>query len=465
MNKVKYSGNIHGSFRDPSGFLFIQDDLIYRQINTIYKKKYDYLMESGLYRTLVDAMLLIPHEEVDACFAKSDKAYKIIKPELIKFVSYPYEWGFSQLKDAALTTLEVQKKSLEFGMSLKDCSAYNIQFRKGRPVCIDTLSFERYSEGKPWVAYRQFCQHFLAPLALMACSDIRLNKLLQVYIDGIPLDLASGLLPRRTFLNLSLLLHIHLHASSQKHFAGKSLTERTKSRGFNRVSMLGLIDSLESAIKKLKWIPRHTEWSNYYRDTNYSSEAFNHKKEIVTQFLDGLDPKLVWDFGSNTGIFSRIAAKKQAQVISFDVDPAAVEKNYFDCVKNGETDILPLLLDLINPSPGIGWQNQERMSIFERGPADTALALALIHHLAISNNLPLGKIADFMNKICDSLVIEFIPKNDSQVQKLLSTREDIFSDYTRQVFEDEFGKYFTIQNSVKIKDSERTLYLMETRRI
>ena len=450
--------DIPGSFRDPSGLLFSREGLIYRQINKTYEENFDLLIHSGLYETLVNEKLLIPHQEVDIGYAITEGAYKIIKPELIPFISYPYEWCFSQLKDAALVTLKIQKKSLDFGMSLKDCSAYNIQFRKGKPVLIDTLSFEKYKEGKPWVAYRQFCQHFLAPLALMSYKDIRLNQLFRVYIDGIPLDLASSFLPFRTRFRFSLLSHIHLHTKSQKHFADK--TVNTSGHKMSQKAFLGLIESLESAVKKLKWRPKGTEWTDYYEDTNYSPDAFNQKKQLVAEFLDKINPKIVWDLGANVGIFSRIASAKGIQTISFDIDPAAVEKNYLECVAKGETNILPLLFDLTNPSPGIGWENQERISILERGYADTAFALALIHHLAISNNLPLHKIANFFEKICNSLIIEFVPKSDTQVQRLLKTREDIFPDYTQQTFENTFKRFFTIENSVKIKGSERTLYLM-----
>lgn len=459
MNKTKINNDVPSSFRDPSGFLFHKNNLLYRQINTVYKDNYEHLIKSGLYKTLVDNKLLIPHEEINNQNIGSEDAYKIIKPELINFVSYPYEWCFSQLKDAALATLAIQKKSLEFGMSLKDASAYNIQFRKGKPILIDTLSFEKYGEGKPWVAYRQFCQHFLAPLALMSYTDIRLNQLLRIYIDGIPLDLASSLLPFRTYYKFSLLSHIHFHAKAQKRFASKTID--TDSHKIKRMSLLGLIDNLESAIQKLKWRPQDTEWADYYKDTNYSSEAFNHKKKIVAEFLDIAKPKNVWDLGANIGTFSQIAANKNIPTISFDIDPAAVEKNYLRCVSEGETRILPLLLDLTNPSPTIGWANQERESFLQRGPADAVLALALIHHLAISNNLPLNKIAKFFNNICNSLIIEFVPKNDSQVQKLLSTREDVFLDYTQQAFEREFSKYFIIQKSTEINNSKRSLYLMQ----
>jgi len=461
MKNLKTNGIVSSSFRDPSGFVFWRDGSIYRQINIPYKEDYDHLMVSGLYKALVEAGLLIPHEEIPAESARPDWCYKIIKPETVSFISYPYEWSFSQLKYAALTTIRIQKKSLDFGMSLKDCSVYNVQFMKGKPIFIDTLSFERYREGTPWVAYRQFCQHFLAPLALMSYRDVRLGQLFRIHLDGVPLDLASAILPFRTRFKFSLLSHIHLHAKSQTHFADRQMdTSRHK---VSRLGLLGIIDNLESAVKKLKWHPGGTEWGDYYEDTNYSSDAFQHKRQIVAELLDKVSPKNVWDLGANTGIFSRIASNKGIPTISFDIDPAAVEKNYLECRRKDESNILPLLLDLTNPSPGIGWQNQERPSLIERGPADTVLALALIHHLAISNNVPLIKIADFLASICDSLIVEFVPKSDSQVQRLLSTREDIFPRYEQQAFEADFGQYFAIHSSVGIRGSERTLYLMKRR--
>jgi hypothetical protein len=419
-------------------------------------------MNSGLYKTLIDTGLLITHEEVSSDYARTDRVYKVIKPEVVPFISYPYEWSFSQLKDAALTTLEIQKRALNFGMVLKDSSAYNIQFIKGSPVFIDTLSFEKYIEGQPWIAYRQFCQHFLAPLALMCHRNIMLNQLLRVFIDGVPLDLASSLLPFLTRLKPSLLSHVHIHAKSQRYFADK--TVNITNRKMSKFSLIALMDNLESAVKRLKWKVKGTEWSDYYGDTNYSSDAFNHKKQIVTEFVDTVKLGIVWDLGANIGIFSRIAGDKGIQTISFDIDPACVERNYLECIEKRETAILPLLIDLTNPSPGIGWDHSERMSLVERGPADTVLALALIHHLAISNNLPLEKIAGFFSKICNSLIIEFVSKNDSQVQRLLSTRKDIFTDYTQEMFEKEFGKFFAIKNSVKITDSERILYIMERKK-
>lgn len=416
-------------------------------------------MNSGLYQTLVEQGLLIPHEEADSSLRLSDEGCCVIKPERIPFVSYPYEWCFSQLKDAALLTLQVQKLALDYEMSLKDCSAYNVQFHKGKPVLIDTLSFEKYREGYPWIAYRQFCQHFLAPLALMSYKDIRLGNLFKDFIDGIPLDLASSLLPFKSRFKMSLLLHIHLHAKSQKRFSDERKKEH---RGrVTRRALLGLIDTLMTAVKKMEWQSKKSEWADYYNDLNYSDNALEHKKKTVAEFLGISNPGIVWDMGSNTGVFSRIAASQGRQTVSMDVDPLCVEMNYKDCVDREETRILPLVVDLNNPSPDIGWQNRERGALLNRGPADTALALALIHHLAISNNVPLGAVAEMFSRISKWLVIEFVPKQDSQVLRLLSTREDIFSEYTQEHFESAFCNYFSIQKTEKVLNSERILYLMK----
>ncbi|MFZ8802625.1 MAG: class I SAM-dependent methyltransferase [Candidatus Calescibacterium sp.] len=452
------------SFRDPDGFIFSYNGKLYRCINFSYQQNYEHLIQSGLYDKLVENELLIPHKEVQIPDIETTiNYYKILEPEVIPFISYPYEWSFSQLKDAALVTLQIQKMALEYGMCLKDASAYNIQFRHGKPILIDILSFEKYQEGKPWVAYKQFCEHFLAPLALMAYKDIRLNQLLKIYIDGIPLNLATKLLPLRSWLRFPLLLHIHLHARSQKYLLNKNIN--VDKRTFSKKSLLSLIDSLESAISKLKWEPEKTEWSEYYKDTNYSQEAMFHKKKLVDDYIEEVKPNIVWDLGANIGIFSRIASNKGIYTVSFDSDPSVVEKSYLQVKNYKERNILPLCVDLTNPSPSIGWSNKERLSLIERGPCDLALMLGLIHHIAISNNVPLIQIADFLSQICRYLIIEFVPKDDSQVQRLLRFRKDIFQDYDEKNFEIAFLNYFSILKREKIVDSKRTIYLMKNKNV
>lgn len=449
------------SFRDPSGFLFRQDGHLYRQVNQEYHPNYDRLVSSGLYERLVKKKWIVTHQEVDVTPPAPERAYRILEPEVIPFISYPYEWCFSQLKDAALLTLSIHKAALESGMALKDASAYNIQFRQARPVLIDTLSFEVYQEGQPWVAYRQFCQHFLAPLALMAFQDVRLGQLMRVYIDGIPLDLASRLLPARTRLDFGILTHIHLHASAQKRYSDHNVRPRTPGQQVSRTAHLGLIENLESTVRKLAWKPAGSEWADYYDITNYTQTASDAKAEMVKGFLQTIHPSTVWDLGANTGAFSRLAAEMGIPTISADIDHAAVEKNYLEARQKKEKNLLPLLIDLTNPSPAIGWENHERDSFLQRGPVDAVMALALIHHLAISNNLPLENLAEFFSRLTRWLIIEFVPKEDSQVKKLLQTRLDIFRNYHPEGFESAFSQRFTIHEKKAVVESERILYLME----
>ncbi|MEW5922438.1 MAG: SAM-dependent methyltransferase [Candidatus Zixiibacteriota bacterium] len=449
---------VAGSFRDPAGFVFSHGNSLYRQVNLNYRDDYDCLLDSGLYRRLVEMRLLVSHEEIDYPPIEPEIAYKVIKPHRIKFISYPYEWCFSQLKDAALATLEIQKQALDCGMILKDASAYNIQFENGLPVLIDTLSFEKYIEGEPWLAYRQFCRHFLAPLALMSYRDIRFGQLTRVHNDGIPLDLAASLLPFRTKLSFSMLTHIHLHVRSQRHFKSKSI--HNAGGNVSKLAMLGLIDSLESAIRKLKWRRKATVWADYYDNNSYDSAALEGKKQLVSRYIDLTSPTCLWDLGANNGRFSRLAAEKGAFTIAFDLDYGAVEEDYIENIRAGEKRILPLVLDLVNPSSGTGWEHRERMSLLERAPADTVMALALIHHLTIGNNLTFGQVAHFFREIGHNLIIEFVPKDDSQVQRMLATRRDIFDGYAQESFEKAFSEYFDIARSDPIINTRRTLYLM-----
>ena len=453
------------SFRDPSGFLFEFESQLYRQVNQVYRENYDLLMSSGLYQKLARKGMLISHTEVEMRPVAPDLAYKVIQPQRVEFISYPYEWSFSQLKDAALLTLSIQRQALKAGMTLKDASAYNVQFQRGSPILIDTLSFEAQREGAPWVAYRQFCQHFLAPLALMSLQDIRLSQLGRVYIDGVPLDLAGKLLPWRTRLDFGLLTHIHLHAGAQKRYAAAAVDINTPAASISQAAMTGLLDSLEKTVKKLTWKPGGSEWADYYEATNYSGEAFDAKKRIVIEMLQSVAaPRLVWDLGANTGVFSRLANDLPGcLVVSADLDAAAVETNYLECKQAGRKNILPLVIDLTSPSPAIGWANQERRSLIQRGPADIVMALALLHHLAISNNVPLRQVSQFFAAFARYLIIEFVPKQDSQVERLLASRQDIFPDYTLDGFIAAFAYEFTILQQIPVPGTKRIIFLLERR--
>ena len=453
---------VGGSFRDPSGFVYSRQAVLYRQVNRRFQETFDAFLASGLCDELVGQGLLVGHRQAPLSLAATDEAYAVLEPERIPFVSYPYEWSFGQLRDAALLTLDLQERALARGFVLRDASAYNVQFRDARPVFIDTLSFEPRAPGSAWVAYRQFCEHFLVPLALMSLRDVRCGSLLRASLDGVPLDLGSRLLPRRTWLRTGLLLHVHLHAWAQRRYAGAAAASSGRGGGISPAAAGGLVKSLRGIVEGLTWHPAGTEWAEYETDNSYTDIAARSKREAVAAYLGALGSQTAWDLGANTGAYSRVAREAVPHVVAFDIDPAAVERHYRAVRASGQTGMLPLHLDLADPSPAQGWAHRERMSLEERGPADVLLALALLHHLAIGRNLPLGQIAHFLARLGRALVIEFVPKQDVQVQRLLRTRPDIFPSYTREGFEAAFAPWFRIEAVKPITDSERLLYFMRT---
>lgn len=441
--------------------MFVDNGILYRQINRCYRSDYERLMESGLYDDLVAKGFLVSHAEADIHLARTEDVYKVIRPQPVPFISYPYEWCFGQFKDAALLTLEAQALALGRGMTLKDASAYNVQFMDGRPVLIDTLSFAIHREGAPWMAYRQFCQHFLAPLALICYRDVALSQLLRIHMDGIPLPLASELLPGRTKLSPSLALHIHMHAKMQAKYEGRPEALTTSKRKMSVRSLAAFIEGLRQYVCGLQWHLPRTVWGKYDLGGSYEDEGLAHKAELVQAFLAGINPRTLWDLGANRGFFSRLASRKGIFTVAWDIDPVAVELSYRDVTKEKERDLLPLVLDLTNPSPSLGWANAERSSFAERGPADACMALALIHHLAIANNLPLERIAGYFACLSPRLILEFVPKDDPKVRHLLASREDIFPDYTRPGLEAAFGRHYRITSVAEIRNSSRILYLMK----
>lgn len=463
MSEMRSTKRIGGSFRDPNGFVFVYAGSIYREVNERYRRNFEALTNGGLYDDLRERRLLLAHSEVFDVPRQTSSAYKVIRPEQIPFISYPYEWSFSQLKDAALTTLKIQKRSLAFDMILKDASAYNIQFLDGNPLLIDTLSFERYQKGQAWIAYKQFCQHFLAPLVLMSHVDIRLSQQLRIHLDGIPLDLATTLLPKRALLNTGVLMHLQLHSIAQRRYKGKSTSPDGNSKRLSKESLVNITDDLHRTIRRLSWNHSQTSWAGYCQGDSYEEAGFLHKTEIVGEFLDVVKPKCVWDLGANTGAFSRIASAQGAFTVSIDNDPGAVEANYLRAKHDNMKNIHPLLVDLTNPSANIGWSNDERASLSDRSNADCLLVLALIHHLAIGNNLPLSMTAEFFASLAEWLIIEFVPKSDKKVQLLLATREDVFADYCKNTFEEIYKEYFNLVDYREIDNSDRVLYLCQRR--
>ena len=447
---------VAASFRDPSGSVYTQNGELFRTVNQSYLPHYEHLHGSGLLRTLWDNGWMIPFTEDDV--PRMAGAWKTLRVRRIPFLSFPYEWSFSQLKAAALLTLDIQQAALAKGMTLKDASAYNVQFEGTSPVCIDCLSLETREEGAPWVAYAQFCRHFLAPLLLMARVHFAAPLILRDHIDGIPLDMASAMLPLRTHLSPGIQLHIHMHARMQRrHGDGRVSAEKAQGVRVSEATLIRLVESLRSLIDGLKLPSSSTTWSDYYSDTNYTDDAFEAKRQYVAALLEGLAPVSILDLGANTGAFSRLSVRHAALVIAADMDPLAVERHYQDLVAEHARGILPLVLNLSNPSPSLGWNNEERPSFLERCDVDAVLALALIHHLSIGNNVPFEMSARLFAAIGRHLVLEFVPKEDSQVQRMLSTRRDIFDTYTLDALLAAYRRHFVLMDCRQVPGSARTL--------
>jgi SAM-dependent methyltransferase len=445
-----------GSYRDPSGFVYRREGVLLRQVDRSFATEWDAFTSSGLHARLVQSGRLIAAEVVGLEHAATERAHAVLRPEELDFVSYPYEWTFGQLKDAALLTLETQGEATKAGFTLRDASAYNVQFRRGRPILIDSLSFEPAEPDAPWQAYRQFCEHFLAPLALMALRDVRLGLLLRDFLDGIPLDLAASLLPGRSRLNVGLASHVHLHARAQRRYADRA-DGRAREAKVGATRRAALLDSLRRTVEGLDWRPEGTEWADYAEHTSYSDDAARAKDEAVRTLLAPTGARRVWDLGANTGRFSRIAADTGATVLAFDIDPAAAERHYREIRRTGEERILPLVVDLANPSPGIGWANAERRPLLERADADAVLALALVHHLAIGRNVPLPYFAELLAGLARHAIVEFVPKDDPMVRRLLATRRDVFPDYTLAGFRAAVAGRFEIAREVPLAGSPRVL--------
>ena len=441
------------SFRDPSGFIFESAGKLFRQINVSYAADYDLLMSSGLYQRLVDQRMLVPHQETNDGQINSSDQYKIILPEFIPFISYPYEWCFEQLRDAALLTLNMMKLCLGHGMILKDATPYNIQFISGRPVHIDTLSFEKYDGSKPWIAYRQFCESFLYPLVVSKYTSMEVHRLFGAYPEGIPAKSVVAMLPAKARFNLGNWLHVFLPASVTP-------GQKNEKVNFNKDKLSRIIDHLYQIVSSLKQPSyKDSTWKNYY-DQDILSQAYLSDKEATVIKMANMEGKNIVDLGSNQGVFSKLLAGEKNNVVAVDNDAFSISVLYQDTKKEA-LNILPLCIDLSNPPGNAGFMNRERKSFTERKKFDLCLALALVHHLCIGKNVPFHSLVELFGSMCSELIIEFVPKEDEKVQQLLKSREDIFTDYNQSTFEAAFTKQFSIVEQQQIAASGRVIYKMK----
>lgn len=449
MNKtVRHAG----SFRDPAGFLYRVDGGLFRHIRASGREDFDRFERSGLAGELLAEKKLVPYRT-----ERDDRTGKILQVEELPFVTYPYEWSFRQLQDAALLTLELARRGLERGLMLKDASAFNVAFHDGQPIFLDHTSFTIYRENSPWPAYRQFVMHFLAPLLVMKHVDMRCLGLLRENIGGISLDFASRLLPRRTWFSPTPLAHVHLHALMERRYSSREGEARQVCMTPERLRTF--LRALSDETAALKPPRQATDWEAYYRRNSYSDAAFAAKREAVREFCAAHPGGVTVDLGANTGVFSEIAAEHSDRVIAADIDPQAVEMLY-ETARTSCHKLQPVLQDLANPSPALGVFNAECAPFLARCRGDKVLGLALIHHLRITGNWDLERIVRLFADTAPHALVEFVPADDVQVKRLVRGRDAIYTDWNAEQVEAAFRTEYPVLDRIVLPDSGRILFAM-----
>ena len=441
------------------------DRQVYRYFSCEHAAEFTALLETGLLDSFVKSGAVIEtkpigKEEAGELYSVAPNIGLVVEHPRIPFISYVYEWPFEMLRAAAIRHMEILQVALEKDFILKDATPYNIQFMGPSPLLIDVGSFERYEEGLPWIGYSQFCRTFLNPLLLQSITGVPFQMWMRSSLEGIDPVHLNSLLPLRHKLRKNVFIDVVLQAWLSRRFSSRrshspSLRERPIPKGV----ITGLVNRLKKSVAGLKRRGKaHSHWLDYEEHCHYEAEALQHKDRFVEEALARAKPEMVWDLGCNVGRYSVMASRYADYVVAMDSDEAAVGALY-ERVRGQFTNVLPLTVDLMNPSPSQGWAQKERRALGDRGTANFALCLALVHHLAISGNVPLSKIVEWLSTIAEAGVAEFVPKSDPMVQTLLRTRQDVYSGYTQATFEEALSEHFEITDIARLSKSERVLYL------
>jgi len=453
-----------GSFRDRNSTVFRRDKEIVRGISQQALQNWERLSQTTFFARYGASGHIVATERVDIpnplAHGIQGEWVTFLKHQRIPFVSYPYEWCFGMLKDAALLHLELLSAALDEDMILKDASAFNIQWNGVTPVFVDVPSFEVLQPGDPWVGYRQFCEMFLNPLMLQAYKGVAFQPWLRGAIDGIPIDQMAGLLTGRDAWRPSVFLNVHLQSKLQKKFGrtNRDFRATLRNAGFNRELIKANIHRLKKALTSLRLKANKSEWSDYTETHSYVDKELEEKQDFVRCAVQDRHWKMVWDLGCNTGVFSVLAAENADYVMAMDHDPLVVEHLYQRQKRQGANTILPLTMNIADPSPNLGWRGAERQRLEERGLPDLVLCLALIHHIVISANVPIREFIDWLASLRACLIIEFPTREDEMVQTLLANREDQYSDYYLESFEDCLRGHFDIVEMKSLKSGKRFIY-------
>ncbi len=453
-----------GSFRDRKAKVFYHKGGVYRVLSRAAMSDWKALSATRFFPRFSGDGKIVRTEIVNSFDSPEVQPQGqwvgVLKHERIPFISYPYEWSFGMLKDAGLLQLELLLEALKENLILKDSSAFNVQWRGSVPAFIDITSFEKLAPGEPWVGYRQFCQLFLYPLLLQAYKDVPFQLWLRGSLDGIESEHLVRLMSARDFLRPGVFTHVFMQARMQSRFGNSQRDVKTDLRkaGFSKQLIVSNLKRIKKLIQGLKWEPEKSVWADYAITNSYSEEESERKAAFVREVVHSRFWELTWDLGCNTGVFSRIAAENARYVVALDADQLAVERLFRELKAEGIKTILPLLNNLADPSPNLGWRGLERKSLANRGKPELVLCLALIHHLVISANIPLGEFVEWLAGLGGDLVIEFITKEDAMVQTLLRNKEDNYSDYNKEFFEECLSKAFDLVRHERLDSGRRILY-------
>jgi hypothetical protein len=457
-----------GSFRDWDGRVFRADGRVLRALTSVGLADWEALSASDFFRRYTESGALVgtwpADDDVVEDVRRADPGAAwagVLSHERLPFVSYPYEWPFSMLKAAALLQLELTSSALAEDLMVKDATPYNVQWRGSQPVFIDIGSVERAREGEPWAAYRQFCTLYLFPLLLEAYRGVPFQPWLRGSVDGIsPVDFRA-LFRRRDALRAGMLRHVFLHANLERRYAsrGGEVRQALDKTGFDRRIVQANLAGLTKLVSRLRSHVADSAWRDYEATCTYTDEDTSAKEEFVRRVVLQRRRSLVWDLGCNDGRYSRIAREGADFTVAIDSDRAVVDALYQELQNGGDHAILPLVVDLADPSPAIGWRNRERLTLSERGLPDLALCLALVHHLSITRNVPLRELVDWLRGLDCELVIEFPHREDGMVRRLLSAKRDsAHPDYDHETFAEVLGGRFEVVESVDLPSGTRTLY-------
>lgn len=471
MNKLSIAHTaqptrVGGSFRDPSGYVYCQGDRVFRTVTNAGREQFDFVRRSGLFELLMRDGRLLPFELMERALLPDgfdESAAYVLEVPRLTFVSFPYEWPFPALKAAALLHLDIQLAALDHNVTLSDASAYNIQFIGATPTFIDHLSFRRYEQGEMWAGHRQFCEQFLIPLLLRSLFGISHNAWYRGSLEGISVVDFSRLLNWRHYFKKDLLTHIvaqsWLQRSTESTLRGQDLDKtNVKERALSVQAYRKLLTGLRRWISSLEPLPTSkSTWQDYAKEHSYQADELRQKVAFVRDFAAQHRPRQLWDFGCNVGVFSKAALEGGAgYVVGFDFDQGALDECYAQS-RASQMPIQSIVMDMANVSPDQGWMGVEREGLGARRSADALVALAVVHHLAISRNIPFGELLDWLIDLAPCGVIEFVPKTDPMVQKLLALRADIFQDYTWDFVTDWIARKARIDHVLRVGPHGRTL--------